>query len=119
MTALGELYIIEIGARMGGDNITSDLVRLSTGYDMVKGCIDLACGVFTKPVLTKQMFSGVYFYSKLAPHVGKIIKNHTLYPEIVEWELQDGPLPEANSNADRKGYFLYQSKEGKFTIYTE
>lgn len=119
MTPQGELYIIEIGARMGGDNITSDLVRLSTGYDMVKGCIDLACGDFTKPIMTKQMFSGVYFYSKLAPHVGEIIKNHTLYPEIVECELQDGPLPEANSNADRKGYFLYQSKEGKFTIYTE
>ena len=45
----GELYIIEIGARLGGGHITSDLVRLSTGYDMVKGALELATGDFTAP----------------------------------------------------------------------
>ena len=116
MTPQGELYIIEIGARMGGDNITSDLVRLSTGYDMVKGCIDLACGDFVEPVLTKQMFSGVYFYSQLASHIGEVIKNHEKYPEIVEWELSTDDLPEANSNADRGGYLLYQSEKGRLNF---
>lgn len=36
--------IIEIGARMGGDCIGSDLVYLSTGNDYVKMVIDVACG---------------------------------------------------------------------------
>jgi biotin carboxylase len=110
----GELYIIEIGARLGGDYITSDLVRLSTGYDMVKGTIELALGDFKEPVLTKSMHSGVYFYSKLAPEVGDIIKHHEKYPEIVEWEYSDEPLMEVKSNADRRGYFLYQKETGRF-----
>jgi biotin carboxylase len=34
--------MIELGARMGGDNITTALVPLSTGIDMVKATIDVA-----------------------------------------------------------------------------
>lgn len=104
-----ELFIIETGARMGGDYISSDLVRLSTGYDFVEGAIKLAVGKFEEPVLPKPMHSGVYFYSKLAPEVGDIIKKHEKWPEIVEWEYSDEPLMEVKSNADRRGYFLYQS----------
>ena len=40
----GVVRIIEIGARMGGDCIGSDLVRLSTGCDFVKMVIDTAFG---------------------------------------------------------------------------
>ncbi len=40
----GTIRIIEIGARMGGDCIGSDLVQISTGYDFVKMVIDVACG---------------------------------------------------------------------------
>lgn len=36
--------IVEIGARMGGDNIATHLVPLSTGIDMVKSCIEIALG---------------------------------------------------------------------------
>ncbi len=41
----GTIRIIEIGARMGGDCIGSDLVYYSTGYDFVKMVIDVACGL--------------------------------------------------------------------------
>lgn len=40
----GNIFIIEIGARMGGDCIGSDLVKYSTGYDFVKMVIQVACG---------------------------------------------------------------------------
>lgn len=40
----GKFGIIEIGARMGGDCIGSDLVQISTGYDYVKMVIDVAVG---------------------------------------------------------------------------
>ena len=40
----GTIRIIEIGGRMGGDCIGSDLVRYSTGYDFVKMVIQVACG---------------------------------------------------------------------------
>ncbi len=36
--------IVEIGARLGGDNITTHLVPLSTGVDMVKCCLHIALG---------------------------------------------------------------------------
>ncbi len=109
-----ELFIIETGARMGGDYISSDLVRLSTGYDFVEGAIKLAVGKFEVPSFPNLMHSGVYFYSKLAPEVGDIIKQHDNWPEIVEWEYSDEPLMEVKSNADRRGYFLYQNETEKF-----
>ena len=40
----GNIKIIEIGGRMGGDCIGSDLVHYSTGIDFVKAVIDVACG---------------------------------------------------------------------------
>lgn len=36
--------LIELGARLGGDFITTDLVPLSTGIDMLGATIQLACG---------------------------------------------------------------------------
>lgn len=36
--------VIEVGARMGGDCIGSDLVKLSTGYDFTEMVLDIACG---------------------------------------------------------------------------
>ena len=109
----GELYIIEIGARLGGGFITSDLVRLSTGYDLVDGAIQLAVNKFMTPILPKKMYSGVYFYSKLTPEIGEIIRCHEKYPEIVEWEIMDEPLKDLKSNADRQGHFIYQSSNGR------
>lgn len=47
----GKIFIIEIGARMGGDCIGSDLVKYSTGYDFVKMVIQVACG--EKPDFTQ------------------------------------------------------------------
>ena len=47
----GEVKIIEIGARMGGDCIGSDLVQISTGYDFIKMVIDVAVG--NKPSFEK------------------------------------------------------------------
>lgn len=44
ITPQGEVRFIEVGARMGGDCIGSDLVPLSTGYDFLKMTIDTACG---------------------------------------------------------------------------
>ncbi len=40
----GNIKIIEIGARMGGGCIGSDLVYLSTGHDFMKYVIDIAIG---------------------------------------------------------------------------
>ena len=41
---IGDLYIIEIGSRMGGDFIGSDLVFFSTGFDFTRAVIDISMG---------------------------------------------------------------------------
>lgn len=115
LNSRGELYIIEIGARLGGGHITSDLVRLST---MVKGALELATGDFTTSKTNEYHFAGVYFYSKLAEYVGDVIKQHKDDPEVVECELMEGELPEAYSNADRMGYIIYQSDKGRVNYET-
>ena len=49
----GKIGIIEIGARMGGDCIGSDLVRISTGFDFVGAVIDVATGASIEDDLKK------------------------------------------------------------------
>lgn len=53
LTPNGDIGIIEIGSRMGGDCIGSDLVHLSTGIDFVKAVIEVAAG--QKPSLEKDL----------------------------------------------------------------
>lgn len=47
--------MVELGARMGGDCITTHLVPLSTGIDMVRSTIEIACGqeIDIKPKFNK------------------------------------------------------------------
>lgn len=58
----GEIKIIEIGARMGGDCIGSDLVRYSTGIDYTQAVIEVALGIEPKlerrsePIPVKSVF---------------------------------------------------------------
>ena len=111
ITKEGRIVIMEIGGRMGGDFIGSDLVKLSTGYDFVKGVIDVALGEFTEPVKTLNMFSGVYFLCKETVHLKEIIENWKDNPLFVEGDITDTELREVTCSADRSGYVIYCSKE--------
>ena len=55
--------MVEIGARLGGDSITSHLVPLSTGVDMVRAMIEIACG--EKPDIERKftMGSAIRFFN--------------------------------------------------------
>lgn len=115
ITKDGDIRVIEIGARMGGDFIGSDLVKLSTGYDFLKGVIDVAFGQFEEPKITEHKFSGVYFLCKETERILPIIENAEKYPEIVRAEVTDTVLRNIEQSADRSGYFIYQSNK-KFNI---
>lgn len=57
--------MVELGARMGGDKITTHLVPLSTGIDMVKATINLALG--EEPIIDEKYCKGAtirYFEAK-------------------------------------------------------
>ena len=91
ITKDGKIYVMEIGARMGGDFIGSDLVQLSTGYDFLRGVIEVALGTFNPPQLKEHNHSGVYFLSEATAHLKPIIEQHAL-PEIVQAEITDPNL---------------------------
>ena len=107
--------MIEIGARMGGDFIGSNLVQLSTGYDFLKGVIEVALGSFHAPIVTENNYSGVYFLSEETKYLKKIIENKHDYPEIVEAEITDSELRHIECSGDRSGYLIYRS-DSKFEL---
>jgi biotin carboxylase len=109
ITPNGNVFITEIGARMGGDFIGSELVELSTGYDFVKGVIEIACGKFVKPELKEKNNSGVFFYSAVTPNVLPLIKSSNKYPNIIKSELTSDKLSPLKRSADRSGYFIYKT----------
>ena len=111
ITQNGDIRVIEIGARMGGDFIGSDLVKLSTGYDFLKGVIDVAFGEFEEPKITEHKFSGVYFLCKETERLLPVIENAVSYPEIVRAELTDSVLRNIEQSADRSGYLIYQGEK--------
>lgn len=105
----GDIKVIEIGARMGGDFIGSNLVQLSTGYDFLKGVIEVALGNFHDPEITEHNYSGVYFLSEETKHLKPVIENWMSYPEIVEAEITDDVLRNIECSGDRSGYIIYKS----------
>ncbi len=102
-------YVIEMGARMGGDYINSDMVYLSTGYDFVKGILEISTGCFTEPSFPIKQHSGVYFLceetkEKVLPY----IENKDKYPFVYDADIW-GKIQKVQCNSDRGGYFIYQS----------
>lgn len=100
----GEVKIIEIGARMGGDCIGSDLVPLSTGLDYMKMVIDVAEG--REPNWTKYNsypYASIRFYMKTDDKKRK--KNHEL--RIVEEYTADSQLNiQVMDSSSRLGYVI-------------
>lgn len=111
ITEDGLIYIIEVGARMGGDFIGSDLVRLSTGYDYLKGVIEVALGDFEEPICLVSKFAGVCFLSLENSHVLDVINQAMKNKDIVVAEQTNTELRFATCSADRSGYYIYAIDE--------
>lgn len=109
ITEDGCIVVMEIGGRMGGDFIGSDLVRLSTGYDYVKGVIDVALDRFEEPRITRHKCAGVFFLCKETEQLLPIIENWKDNPVFVSGEISDKHLRSVEKSADRSGYAIYQS----------
>lgn len=107
----GRVFMIELGARMGGDFIGSDLVWLSTGYDFVKGVIQVALGDFEPPVMTRKKHSGVYFLCKETVRLLPFFEQERSTPLFVCKELLNKDLKKVSCSADRSGYMIYQSNQ--------
>ena len=89
ITPEGRVVVMEIGGRMGGDFIGSHLVQLSTGYDFLKGVIEVALGIPIKPEPKPIGHSSVVFIASenvscSAERTGYIIyKNDEIYKQSI------------------------------------
>lgn len=113
ITQQGELYVVEIGARMGGDNIGAYLVEMSTGYDFVKGVIDVAMGSEPLVIKNKKAFAGIYYLTPRRGKVKEILINTDRFPKIKHYEvfIKPGMLTNfpVRDSSQRSGYFIYES----------
>lgn len=122
LTREGEVFIVEIGARMGGDYIGSHLVELSTGYDYLKGVIDIACGNFNGVQKNHDIYSGIYYVFAKPGVLNKVTDHTKNYPEILFSEVYfriGGKIREVKESNDRAASYIYQSAVGKFPPNSE
>lgn len=111
ITKDGDIKIIEIGARMGGDCIGSDLVFLSTGYDYLKMVIDVAVG--KKPQIVREGKKNAVFikfiFSK--DDLKALEKVKAKMPEIVyKISVKEVGTHEITDSSSRFGYYIIVSK---------
>lgn len=109
ITSKGEVYCIEVGARMGGDFIGSHLVELSTRYDFLKGVINIALGKYEIPILKKHTFSGVYFLCKETEKILPYFSKENNFD--IKKEIQNRILKNIENSNDRSGYIIYQANK--------
>lgn len=107
----GEAYLMEIGARMGGDFISTELTHLSSGIDMVAATIDVVLGVEPnlQPVKMKHGVCIRYF----TPKPGRVItiENTEVLnrSEVYDAEIyvkQGDEVFEVKSSLDRSGHVI-------------
>lgn len=114
VTSDERIVVVEVGARMGGDFIGSHLTPLSTGFDYMKGVLEVSLGYFNKPILKGFNYSGVYFLSQENAHLKPIISGKK-EGYIVSAAITDEELRESTNSADRSGYLIYQA-ESKISL---
>lgn len=107
----GRAYIMEIGARLGGDFISTELTHLSTGIDMVAAAIDVALG--TEPYLEpKEEKHGVcirYFCPKPGRLISieglEVLGDAHVYLSEIYCKVGDN-IHEVKSSLDRSGHVI-------------
>lgn len=110
-----EPYLMEVGARLGGDFISTELTHLSTGIDMVEAAIDCALGI--KPCLKPTNKSQGVCIRYFCPKPGKLknISNTEVLgnPHVYQWELYHKVgdiIPEVTNSLCRSGHLIVTEK---------
>lgn len=107
----GEAYLMEIGARMGGDFISTELTHLSTGIDMVAATISVVLGMEPNldPVEPKHGVCIRYFTPKpgkmMAIEGEDVLKEECVYDAEIYHQVGD-IIPEVKSSLDRSGHVI-------------
>ena len=103
-------YIIEMACRLGGDYITSDLVPLSTGIDMLGNLVKLSVG---EPIDRDKMFQKVSCVQFLNPDNYERCKAfiETGDAHIKRCEIKPFSTHRIENSLDRLGYVILQADD--------
>lgn len=105
----GEIFLIEINPRGGGDEISNILVEQSTDCDYVKKMIEVALGTFTPPTVHNTAYAGIYFLCKQTAQWLHFFETAEQNPwHFFKYVAKEG-LTEATGNSNRNGYIIYKS----------
>lgn len=106
----GNIRIIEIGGRMGGDMIGSGLVELTTGYDFVKAVIDVSLGKKPEAYMNKKVRNaGIKFIFNKKDYelFNEIKKNNSV--KITDFSIDGHVDDKVTDSSNRHGYFIMTS----------
>lgn len=101
--------IIEINPRLGGNMITSHLVKLSTGFDIIKAACEIACGKSLNfPVSMEANNAQVFYYTPYTLWVKAYSEQNP--DKLVASRLKVLQDP-CKNNLQRSGYIIYSGTE--------
>lgn len=110
----GEVYLIELNARPGGDRITYPLTELSTGYKYISGIIFSAMDILYNPDIYsgEPRYAGIYFITKQTASMKPIFDECDGKPWLYEKHKVSDTLQEISGNDDEHlNYFIYAASE--------
>lgn len=117
----GEAYLMEIGARMGGDFISTELTHLSSGIDMVAATICVVLGMEPNLQSTEEKHGVCIRY--FTPKPGRLVKidgvealrNAYVYDAEI-YHKEGDIIPEVKSSLDRSGHVIVTAPTAKEAI---
>ena len=113
--------VVELGARLGGDCITSHLVPLSTGVNMVEACIKIALGDKPDIVSKYKKGSAIRYFSqnlgtiKTISHVNDALKSTGII-NISFVKHEGDTISSIVDSASRIGFVIAQDKNVQTAI---
>lgn len=113
--------MVELGARMGGDCITTHLVPLSTGIDMIRATIEISCG--ETPDLNQKIYKGsaIRYFStpcgviKNIEGVEKALKIEGVKDILMVKNIGD-KAGKIGSSTDRVGFVIAQADTAEMAV---
>lgn len=113
--------IIELGARLGGDNITTHLTTLSTGVDMVECCINIAMGMAVNLNTRMNRGSAIRYFPLEKGKIKNIegVEQAQKIPGVVQVSIVHGVGESVNgikNSGDRVGFVITEGDDAKAAV---
>lgn len=104
----GQIFLIEINPRGGGDMISNDLISLSTDYDYLKQLLLVALDEYVPSIVHHVAYAGIYYLSAYSERLLPYFEG----PQekwMIKRERNNMALTKSCGNYDRDGFILYCS----------